>query len=97
MLFQKEKSLYIHYQIYASQYKYRDGITKIISVMEDSISFNMVITLMNGNNYGLFSEKQNVCELFHELDFKQMISLSKDLRNPFMIKRYFNINSMLYA
>ncbi|RZM98513.1 hypothetical protein CRG94_23965 [Escherichia sp. E3356] len=50
---------------------------------------------MNGDNYGLFPEKQNAVELFHELDFKQMISLSKDLRNHFMIKYYSNINKML--
>lgn len=50
---------------------------------------------MNGDNYGLFLEKQNVVELFHELDFKQMISLSKDLRNHFMIKYYSNTNNML--
>lgn len=52
---------------------------------------------MNGDNYGLFPEKQNAVELFHELDFKQMISLSKDLRNHFIIKYYFNINNTLHA
>lgn len=52
---------------------------------------------MNDDNYGLCPEKQNAVELFHELDFKQMILLSKDLRNHFIIKNYFNKNNILHA